>query len=203
MFGGHPRTKGALARRRRELALYEQVLPSLELKRQQLLAERARERRHLASMRAALAADLGAAGARLPMLANVEVPLDGLVRVAAIEQSETRVLGTPVPRLAEIRWAGAEYGLLAKPHWVEAALAETRGIVHRRLEIAFAAERLRRLDRAIAKVLQRVNLFRKILIPAARLDIRRIRTSLADAERAAVVRSKIFKARHQRAAAQR
>jgi V/A-type H+-transporting ATPase subunit D len=55
------------------------------------------------------------------------------------------------------------------------------------------------LDDAVHKVTQRVNLFEKVLIPRTREHIRRIRIYLADAERAAVVRSKI--AKRKRAAA--
>ena len=40
---------------------------------------------------------------------------------------------------------------------------------------------------------QRTNLFEKILIPRARENIRKIQIHLADADRAAVVRSKITK----------
>ena len=46
------------------------------------------------------------------------------------------------------------------------------------------------------KVTQRVNLFEKVLIPRTREQIRRIRIYLSDAERAAVVRSKIAKRKH-------
>ena len=46
---------------------------------------------------------------------------------------------------------------------------------------------------AVRKVTQRVNLFDKVLIPRARKHIERIRIHLSDAERAAVVRSKIAK----------
>ncbi len=42
-------------------------------------------------------------------------------------------------------------------------------------------------------VTQRVNLFDKVLIPQTRENIKRIRIALSDAERAAVVRSKIAK----------
>ena len=58
-------------------------------------------------------------------------------------------------------------------------------------------ERVARLDEAVRKITQRVNLFEKVLIPTTRDNIHRIRIHLADAERAAVVRSKIVKAKRQ------
>ena len=45
---------------------------------------------------------------------------------------------------------------------------------------------------------QRFNLFDKVLIPRARDNIRRIAIYLADAERAAVVNSKIAKRKRER-----
>jgi V/A-type H+-transporting ATPase subunit D len=59
---------------------------------------------------------------------------------------------------------------------------------------------VRRIDHAILKVVQRINLFQKVLLPHARAEIQRIGIALADAERSAVVISKIFKARRQRGA---
>ena len=54
-------------------------------------------------------------------------------------------------------------------------------------------ERLHRLERAVRRVTQRVNLFDKVLIPRTREHIRRIRIHLADGERSAVVRAKLAK----------
>ena len=51
---------------------------------------------------------------------------------------------------------------------------------------------------AVRRVSQRVNLFEKVLIPNARRDIARIQIFLSDVERAAVVTSKIAKAKRAR-----
>ena len=56
-----------------------------------------------------------------------------------------------------------------------------------------AAERVRILEVQEKRVTQRVNLFDKILIPTAKRNIQRIQIFLGDAERAAVVRSKLAK----------
>jgi V/A-type H+-transporting ATPase subunit D len=62
-----------------------------------------------------------------------------------------------------------------------------------------AVERVRRLEKATRRIQQRVNLFEKVLIPGTRQNARRIRIFLGDTQRAAVVRSKIAKARRIRA----
>ena len=56
-----------------------------------------------------------------------------------------------------------------------------------------------RLNDAVRRITQRVNLFEKVLIPQAEENIQRIRIFLSDAERTAVVRSKIAKAKRQHA----
>jgi V/A-type H+-transporting ATPase subunit D len=68
--------------------------------------------------------------------------------------------------------------------------------VRLKVEVEVAEERLARLEAAVKTVTQRVNLFEKVLIPRTEARIKRIRIVLGDAEKAAVVRSKIAKRKH-------
>jgi V/A-type H+-transporting ATPase subunit D len=56
-----------------------------------------------------------------------------------------------------------------------------------------AGQRLSILKVAVRRILQRVNLFEKILIPTAKQNIQKIRIFLGDAERASVITSKLSK----------
>jgi V/A-type H+-transporting ATPase subunit D len=62
-----------------------------------------------------------------------------------------------------------------------------------RLQLQVYRERIARMQGAVRRVTQRVNLFEKVLIPNAKRDIARIQIFLSDVERAAVVTSKIAK----------
>jgi V/A-type H+/Na+-transporting ATPase subunit D len=73
-----------------------------------------------------------------------------------------------------------------------------RDAAEQRTQVLVATERVRILKYQEKRVTQRVNLFDKILIPNARRNIQRIQIFLGDAERAAVVRSKIAKAKQAR-----
>ena len=64
-----------------------------------------------------------------------------------------------------------------------------------RLRLQVFRERVGRMQGAVRRVSQRVNLFDKVLVPNARRDIARIQIFLSDVERAAVVTSKIAKAK--------
>jgi len=82
---------------------------------------------------------------------------------------------------------------------VDRLVDELSQMLELQVQLAVQERRVALLDEAVRKVTQRVNLFEKVLIPRARENIKRIRIYLADAERAAVVRSKI--AKRKRAAA--
>lgn len=193
-----PLNKSALARAERDLATYERFLPALDLKRQQLMAERARARRELEEAAEAAARAPAEAADRLPMLANRQMELSGLVRLKRVSFGSENVAGTRLPTLAAVEVEAAPYGFLGRPHWVDRLVEELRRAIETRVAHRVAQERVERLEAAVRTVTQRVNLFDKVLIPRTRADIARIRIFLGDAEKAAVVRSKIAKSKHAR-----
>jgi V/A-type H+-transporting ATPase subunit D len=185
--------KSALHKEREALRLYERVLPSLDLKRMQLTAERDRAREALKEARQAVSRLSESTGRELPMLADADVDISGLVTLTAVHRGEENVVGVRLPTLDSVEFAPLAYSLLAKPHWVDSAVRRIREMVELRLHEAVAVERERALEKSVRRITQRVNLFEKVLIPSARENIKKIQVVLADAERAAVVRSKITK----------
>lgn len=185
--------KSSLTRETDRLAEYRRFLPSLELKRLQLLSAKAEARADLEKLNAACRRSFDDLAAALPMLANLQVPLEGLVRVSGIMRGEQNLSGTRllVVNTVEIETGG--YSTLARPHWVDAYVRGMRVLLRLEVERDTADERLRLLTEAEAVISRRVNLFEKVLIPQAQTAIRAIRMALADAERDAVVRAKISK----------
>lgn len=183
--------KSTLQAERRKLDNYRRFLPSLELKRQQLRAERARARAQEQATRAALTAILDQVGERLPMLANHEIGLEALVEIASLEQERENVVGVWLPRLRSLDVRIREYSRLARPQWVDAVALTLRQCVELDVRLRFEERRLEILERAVRRITQRVNLFEKVLMPRAERNIHRIRVFLGDAERTAVVRSKV------------
>ncbi len=192
-------SKSALQDQRRKLASYKRFLPSLELKRQQLVGERAKAVAELQEAETALAGFLSDIGERLPMLANREIDLDGLVELVALEQDRQNVVGVWLPRLVSFEVKVKDYSRLGRPPWVDVAAARLRDCVELNLRVRFARERVKILEKGVRQITQRVNLFDKILIPRSRKNIQRIQIYLGDKERAAVVQSKV--AKRKRAAA--
>jgi len=186
-------SKSSLSLQMQQLKSYQQFLPSLDLKRKQLMGERARAQSEQRALDAELAAMGQRVAATLPMLANSDLDLTALVRVEQVEIGRENVMGTWLPTLAELEIAVRPYGYLSKPHWVEPLIEALTQSARLRIQALLAERRVALLEAAVRTVTQRVNLFDKVLIPQARANIKRIRIALSDAERAAVVRSKIAK----------
>ncbi len=193
-------SKSSLSVENRRLKTFERFLPSLDLKRRQLIAERAKAARAIALTEAEIAAARGMIGEGLPMGSNEEVNIENLVRVARLELGEENVMGVRLPRLVELELKPADYALLGKPEWVDNFALRLAQMLELRVRIQLERRRLELLDEAVRTITQRVNLFDKVLIPQTRGHIRRIQIFLADGERAAVVRAKIAKGKRAREA---
>lgn len=189
--------KSELTRQAALLKTFRQFLPSLELKRRQLLRERARARQALAATRREIAATMAPLHDTLAMLADQDVDLKDLVTVQRVTLREENIVGTTMPLLQQLEVKVSPYSLLAKPHWVDrtAAILDDRLRLHVREQVD--ARRVHLLERAVRTVTQRVNLFEKVLIPRTESNIKRIRIYLADADRTAVVRAKLAKRNRQ------
>jgi len=189
-------SKSSLAREAKSLRSYERFLPSLDLKRQQLMAERARAARILAETRAGIEGFRKQVGQNLPMLANLDVDLTDLAKLSKVELGTENLVGTDLPTLDKIEVEVRPYALLAKPHWVDNVVA----MLHDMLELCIREQveerRLTLLNAAVKTITQRVNLFDKVLIPRTRANIKQIKIYLSDEEMSAVVRSKISKRKH-------
>jgi V/A-type H+/Na+-transporting ATPase subunit D len=188
--------KSSLSKLTRQLVTFERFLPSLDLKRKQLMAERARAQAALKRTGQEMAVLRESIAGRLPMLANREIELADLVRLKAARLGEENVVGTRLPVLQGVEVQLRDYGYLEKPHWVDRLSDELTSMLELHVHLTVERRRVALLEEAVRKVTQRVNLFEKVLIPRAKEHIRKIRIYLSDAERAAVVRSKIAKRKH-------
>ena len=195
-------SKSGLQKQRDDMRLYERVLPSLDLKRMQISAELKRARLQLTEAETEVEKLNDRVAEQLPMLANREIDVSGLVRIESFRIEEENLVGVKLPKLVEIKCHVAEYSMLAKPHWVDMLVEQIKQMVEQKTRVQVAAERVRLLEQAERRITQRVNLFDKILIPTAKKNIQKIQIYLADAERAAVVRSKITKRMRKKIAAE-
>jgi V/A-type H+/Na+-transporting ATPase subunit D len=190
-------SKHALHEQQEQLKLYQRLLPSLDLKRRQLTMEVKNAQEEYLAAQSAVDVLETRIGEELPMLADEEFRLGGLVQLKSYKVIEQNVVGVKLPFLDSVDCAVADYSRLATPPWVDTLVQRLKDATEQRIRAEIAGERKNTLQIAVRRITQRVNLFEKILIPTAKQNIEKIRIFLGDAERASVINSKLSKHKQQ------
>lgn len=193
--------KSTLNQKNKQLKLYKRFLPTLEMKRQQLLLEKAKQAAEIEKLKEEYESLSNDVGEQVPMVGDKKLKLDGLIRLDKVNIGRENMLGTSLPVLEDFDLIQADYSWFAQPQWIDILVYKLKDLVRIRLLRKVAEERLRLLEIAVRKVTQKVNLFDKVLIPETESDIKKIKIYLADEERAGIVRAKIAKGRNQAEAA--
>jgi V/A-type H+-transporting ATPase subunit D len=189
-------TRPELKRYGDNLARFTRYLPMLKLKQQQLQITV----REVNQLRRDAAAEVEAARKQIQPYRRVlrdtaGVNVEGLAEPQQVSTHEGNIAGVRVPVFDSVSFPPAEYSLFATPPWVDRALADLRELSRRRTRLEVLDRQYEILNKALTKIVQRVNLFEKVLIPQAREAIRVIRIHLGEEQTAAVGRAKLAKAK--------
>jgi len=186
-------SKSSLQKEHSQLKLYTKMLPSLDLKRQQLTMELAKSQEELVRLRKEYEELKSDTAKRLPMLTMEIKDLAGLVKLESVNVGVENLVGVRVPVIKEVNCSVLPYSMLAKPSWVDMLVDRLKRAVELYERLKVAEERVKIMEKAKRRITQRVNLFDKVLIPTSKSNIKRIQTFLGDSERTSVVRSKLAK----------
>ena len=188
--------KSSLANERSQLRLFQRFLPSLDLKRQQLLTEQKQAQRQLTGAENEIDELSGSLTGLMEPLGAYEIELSGLVTIDSVVIEEENIVGARLPVAREVKFKTAPYSMLAKPFWVDFLVEYMQRMCTLRVHVQIHRERVGLLKQQVRRITQRVNLFDKVLIPRAQENIKRIQIGMGEQERSAVVRSKIAKRKH-------
>ncbi|MDD4916053.1 MAG: V-type ATP synthase subunit D [Methylococcales bacterium] len=186
-------SKATLTKEVAQLKRYRHFLPSLDLKRQQLIFQRYKAAASLAKIEAQINECRAIVLENLPMMSDLRIVLNDLAVVSAVSIGKENSVGVNLPVLNAVDITLKPYSVYAKPHWVDHAVILLRRMLELKVQLSIEQRRFDILDAAVKKVTQRVNFFDKILIPRAEKTIKKIGIFLADKERAAIVGAKITK----------
>lgn len=191
-------SKHAMHEQQEQLKLYQRLLPSLDLKRRQLMLEVQKAQEEYTAAQSAVDDLETRIGEELPMLADKEFRLGGLVQIKSFKVIEQNIVGVKLPFLDSIDCVVTDYSRLATPPWVDTLVQRLKDAAEQRMRAEISGQRLAILQLAVRRITQRVNLFEKILIPTAKQTIQKIRIFLGDADRASVITSKLAKKKQQK-----
>ncbi len=185
--------KSTLNKEGRKVKAYRKFVPALDLKRKQLLAERANSRKAQTELEDTLQSLHQQVREQLPMLANYQGSVNELVEIEDFSLRQVNLVGIRLPELESVSLRVRPYSSLATEHWLDPLVVLLKKCVELKLKQQVLNKRLELLEVGLRKTTQRLNLFDKVLIPQAEKNIRKIRIALSDSERAGVVTSKIAK----------
>jgi V/A-type H+-transporting ATPase subunit D len=189
-------TRTELKQQRDALARFNRYLPTLKLKQQQVQTSIVQTRQIYHKMKEAIEATRrtisvydglfnDAAGINVRQLAAPD----------KIQTTTHSIAGVHVPQFENIVFPRADYSLFGTASWTDRALADQRKLNRQAAELDILNKCLELLQTELKKVMQRVNLFEKVMIPRTLENIRRIRIALGDQMTAGVARAKIAKAK--------
>jgi V/A-type H+-transporting ATPase subunit D len=189
--------KSSLSKEQKNLRTYRQFLPSLDLKRQELMRQQANAKKALRETEDEINKLLKQAGDEMPMLSNERIDLNELVKVTNVKITTENIMGASLPVLENLEIKKRDYSFLAKPHWVDGVAERLKDLLTLKIRCQIEKRRLELLNHAVKIITQRVNLFEKVLIPRAQKNIKRIKIYLSDTERANIVIAKVAKKKRQ------
>lgn len=185
-------TKNELKVQKDQLARFTRYLPTLELKKAQLISEVRRINEEIIDIRE----QMDASEKRItPWIAVYGEDVD-LSQMFAVEEVLTEVgniAGIDIPLFDKVTYKEQEYDLFETPLWVDEGLEEVKKQVNLKIKISILEKQIDALQKELQTTVQRINLFDKIKIPEAKAAIKKIRIYLGDVQTAEVVRGKISK----------
>ena len=189
-------TRTELKQQRDALKRFERYLPTLKLKQQQVQGSIVQTHQELRDMEGKVRSTESAIS-KYDGLYN-DVAGANFRKMATPDEVKTTthsIAGVYVPRFKQIIFQDHDYSLFGTAPWVDKALADLRRLNRQTAELGILQECLDLLLAELKKVMQRVNLFEKVMIPNTLENIRRIRIALGDQMTAGVARAKIAKAK--------
>lgn len=189
-------TRTELKTQRDALGRFKRYLPTLKLKQQQVQSSILQIRQQHAKVQEATNSAKQRVAAYQGLFNDVAgIDVQTLARPTQVETGTRSIAGIGVPQFKEAHFPTADFSLFGTAPWTDRALVDLRHISRLSAELEVIETGLNLLLAELKKVMQRVNLFEKIMIPQTQDNIRRIRIAVGDQMTAGVARAKIAKAK--------
>lgn len=187
-------TKNELKKQKEALKRFTRYLPTLELKKQQLVVEI----KKIDEMVKELEVKIGEIEKDLDTWVGLfaeDVSLESLLKIKNINTEETNIAGIEIPLFNNVEFDEKAYDYMTTPLWVDKALSIMKELISLGVQIQVFLMQQKILKEELRVTVQRINLFDKVMIPQAKNYIRIIQIYLGDLQTAEVVRGKIAKAK--------
>ena len=190
-------TKNELKKQKEALKRFTRYLPTLELKKTQLVAEIRVISRQIEKIQAEIERFERALANWIAVFGE-EIDIQQLFSIDKIMTSDGNIAGIDIEIFDKVIFKDEEYDLFLLPLWVDQGIAACKEEIELKARIQILKEQMTVLREELRVTIQRINLFEKVKIPEAKENIRIIQIYLGDERTSEVVRGKISKAKIQK-----
>jgi V/A-type H+-transporting ATPase subunit D len=190
-------TKNELKKQKEALKRYTRYLPTLELKKTQLVAEIRQISQRIDKIRDEIER-FEKALSRWIAVFGEDIDIAALFSIAEIVTSSGNIAGIEIEIFEEVVFKDEDYDLFQTPLWIDRGIEACKETIVQKARIQTLEKQMEVLREELRITVQRINLFEKVKIPEARENIRVIQIYLGDERTSEVVRGKISKAKIQK-----
>ncbi|BDU63224.1 V-type ATP synthase subunit D [Candidatus Borrelia fainii] len=186
-------TKNELKKQKDSLKMFSRYLPTLQLKKRQLYLEI----RKVEALKKACKLEQDRLKRDIKSwisLFGEKFTFQDWIQIKRVVRSFTNIAGINIPVFDFVEFEDIKHDLLLTPYWVDSGIEIIKSVIQINAKLEVLDEQIRLLGLELNTTSQRVNLFEKVMIPAAKISIKKINIYLGDQQTAAVVRGKMAKA---------
>lgn len=187
-------TKNELKKQKDDLKRFTRYLPTLELKKKQLLLEIRRIQNEIDKLEKESRRAEQEISAWAAVFAD-EIDLHDYIKIDQVVTDTGNIAGIDIPVFDEVIFEDIYYDFFRVPLWLDTGIAVTREQIRRQIERGILKEQENILREELRITVQRIKLFEEVKIPNARENIRIIQIFMGDLQTAEVVRGKIAKSK--------
>ncbi len=187
-------TKNELKKQKDDLKRFTRYLPTLELKKKQLLAEIRLIQNQIDKLTAESEKVKKEVSKWVDLFAE-EIDLPEFYEVLEITTDVGNIAGIDIPLFVEVVFVDKDYDYYTTPLWVDKGIEVVKDQIQRKAELQIAQKQQEIIREELRITIQRIKLFEEVKIPEAKENIRVIQIFLGDQMTAEVVRGKIAKAK--------
>jgi len=185
-------TKNEFKKQKDSLKRYVRYLPTLELKKTQLLVEIRRIQDSIDRIESEIDVLEKNINSWVELFSE-DIDLRSLFELKEIKSSIGNIAGSDIELFEGVVFEDKEYDYMEYPLWVDRGLVVVKQIMTLKAEQVILNKQQHVIKEELRVTIQRINLFDKVMIPKSKDNIRKIKIYLGDMDTAAVVRGKIAK----------
>jgi V/A-type H+-transporting ATPase subunit D len=189
-------TKNELKNQREALKRYTRYLPTLELKKIQLVNEIRMITQQIEKIQDEIRRFEQEVFQWVAVFGE-EIDLQSFFSLEKVITTTGNIAGIDIEIFENAIFTDEEYDLFMTPLWIDRGIAACKERITQEIRIRILKQQIEVLRQELRITIQRINLFEKVKIPETRENIRIIRIYLGDMMTAEVVRGKISKSKIQ------